>query len=478
MEFDLNKRYCFYFNEIAKIPHGSYNEKAISDYVVSFAKERGFKCIQDDVFNVVVYKEASEGYEDSAPLLIQAHMDMVCESNKGTDHDFEKDPLDLFVDEDGWLNARGTTLGADDGTGVAYMLAILEDDTLPHPPLECCFTVQEEVGLLGSMELKPEYFTAKRMISLDGGGEIRTCISSAGGTRVRSTIEGELVDNDDPTYDLAVGGLAGGHSGGEIHKEKGNANALAVRIIKEMQLAGIELNVVSIVGGLKDNAIPRECDIVFSSSADPDEIQAKLNASRAAIAEELEFSDAGFKAEITAVDKAEKKFTSADTERIINYLFLLPNGFRHRSMAIEGLTLTSLNLGIIRTEGAKVVATDSLRSAIASGISNLVNIMKTLAGIFNVNIELSAAYPGWNYAPKSELRDKLAVVLQNELGVELTCEAAHGGNECGVFNSLGVTDIVTYGPVTEAIHTPDERLDLASFDRSYKVLTGLIKECK
>jgi len=477
MEFDLSKRYCFYFNEIAKIPHGSHNEQAISDYLVSFAENKGLRYVQDPFNNVVIYKDASVGYEDSAPLLLQAHMDMVCEANKGTDHDFEKDPLKLYV-EDGWLKAEGTTLGADDGTGVAYMLAILEDDTLPHPPLECCFTVQEEVGLIGSMKLDKNFFSAKRMVSLDGGGEVRTCLSSSGGTRVRSVISGNLVANSDDTYILSVSGLLGGHSGGEIHKEKGNANTLAIRIIKELMIGGIDLDVVSINGGLKENAIPRECDVMFTSPAAKDKIEEILTASRNDISAELEFSDPGFKAELTETDKAEMKFDTASSERIINYLYLIPNGFRHRSMAIEGLTVTSLNLGIIRTEGETVTATDSMRSALASGIKNLLNIFRTLAGIFKVKIEISSAYPGWNYSPKSEMRDKLSVVLQNELGVELKCEATHGGNECGVFNSLGVEDIVTYGPITQAIHTPDECLDLASFDRSYKILTGLIKECK
>lgn len=478
MEFDLSKRYCYYFNEITKIPHGSYNEKQISDFIVSFAVSKGLRYLQYEFNNVVIYKEPSEGYENSAPLLIQAHMDMVCEANKGTPHDFEKDPLKLYVDEEGWLNAEGTTLGADDGTGVAYMLAILEDDELPHPPLECCFTVQEEVGLLGSMKLKSEYFKSKRMISLDGGGEVSTCISSSGGTRLGSTIPCETEPNDDPTYCLAVGGLLGGHSGGEIHKEKGNANVLAVRIFKEMSIAGLDMNVVSIDGGLKENAIPRECEIVFTCPDPSERINEILAPIVSAIATELEFSDPGFSAEVSETVKAEKRFTSGSTQRVINYLYLIPNGFQHRSMAVEGLTVTSLNLGIVRTAEDKVVATDSLRSAIASGTNDLINKIRTLAGVYNVTISINSAYPGWNYSPVSELRDKLAVVLKNELGVELKCQATHGGNECGIFNSLGLEDIVTYGPISEHVHTPDERLNLESFDRSYKILTGLVKECK
>ncbi|MDD2592536.1 MAG: M20/M25/M40 family metallo-hydrolase, partial [Erysipelotrichaceae bacterium] len=180
MEFDLTKPHCFYFNEIAKIPHGSNNEKGLSDYLVTFAQTRGLAFKQDDMFNVIIYKPATEGYQQAKPLMIQAHMDMVCEKNKDSDHDFMKDPLKLKV-EDGILRADKTTLGADDGTGVAYMLAILDDDNLPHPPLECVFTVQEETGLYGAMNLKAEDISAHRMISLDGGGETNTLLSSAGG---------------------------------------------------------------------------------------------------------------------------------------------------------------------------------------------------------------------------------------------------------------------------------------------------------
>lgn len=478
MDFDLSKRYCFFFNELTKIPHGSYNEKQVSDFIVSFAESKGLRYIRDEFNNVVVYKDPSDGYENSAPLLIQAHMDMVCEANKGTVHDFEKDPLKLYVDDEGWLNAEGTTLGADDGAGVAYMLAILEDDQLPHPPLECCFTVQEEVGLLGAVKLKSEYFSAKRMISLDGSGEVTTCISSSGGTRVNSVLSCLSEPNSDPTYMISVGGLLGGHSGSEIHKEKGNANVIAVRIVKEMVLAGADINLVSINGGLKENAIPRECDIVFASSTPAEKLNEIFGPVTDAIATELEFSDPGYSSSLTETAGSEKKFSKASTERVINYLYLIPNGFQHRSMAIEGLTVTSLNLGIVRTEGSQVIATDSLRSAIASGTRDLINKMRTLAGVYNANIHINSSYPGWNYSPRSELRDKLAVVLKNELGVELICRATHGGNECGIFNSLGLEDIVTYGPIDEHIHTPDERLDLGSFDRSYRVLTGLIKECK
>lgn len=475
MNFDLKKPYCFYFNEIAKIPHGSYDEKRLSDYLVKFGKDRGLKTIQDENLNVIIYKDASEDYKTSKPLLLQAHMDMVCEKNKDSKHDFKTDPLDLYV-EDNWLKAKGTTLGADDGTGVAYMLAILDDNSLKHPPLECCFTVKEEVGLIGALHLDPSLFKARRMISLDGGGEVSTGISSAGGCVVTQTFNLKWLNNKKPSYRLFITGLSGGHSGGEIHKEKGNANKIAFRILKELN---IPLNLISAQGGLKDNAIPRECEIVFASDIPFEEIKNKVTKSSNNILKELEFSDNGFKCLLEKTTDREKAMDTKLSQEIIDYIFLLPDGFKHRSMAIEGLTLTSLNLGILETENEKLTIISSLRSALDCSIDHLIDEIKTLASLFNVHIKTSARYPGWNYKADSDMRKKLNKVIETIYHKPLVEMATHGGCECGVFAAMSKDmDILTYGPITEDIHSPKERLDLASFDRAYMVLTSLIKECK
>ncbi len=473
MNFDLNKAHCYYFNELCKIPHGSTNEEAISDYFVEFAKKHNLDFYRDDIYNVIIYKPGSKGYENSDPLILQGHSDMVCEANKSANFDFTKDPLKLYVDDEGWLHADGTTLGADDGMGIAYMLAILADEDLPHPPLECIFTVQEEIGLIGALHLDPSKISAKRMICLDGGGEIETCISTAGGTQVTSDIKGNIVSNNKKTYSLFVSGLSGGHSGSEISKEKGNANKLAVRLIKNLDCP---VNIVSIEGGLKENAIPRECELVFATDS---EFMSKFEKDVEDIKVELEFSDNGFKAEIKEIEQADKCFDDASSKKIIDFIYLLPNGLIARSMAIPGLTLTSLNTGIIETNDDHVVITSSLRSAVDSGIKDLVLQIRTLASLFtDINITTSSEYPGWNYVPVSPLRDKLAVIVLEKSGKELIKEAVHAGNECGVFSSYGVKDIVSYGAISKYVHTPDEKLDLASFDRSYDILTTLIKECK
>ena len=476
--FDLNKPYCKYFNEICQIPHGSFDEGRISNYLVKFGEDRGLKTIRDDELNVIIYKDASKGYENSAPLLLQAHMDMVCEKNKDSNHDFSKDPLDLYVDGD-WLKAKGTTLGADDGMGVAYILAILDDDTLPHPALECCFTTKEEVGLLGALKLDTSLFKARRMVSLDGGGEVSTGISSAGGCVVTQSIPLEYKNNSDPTYRLFLSGLLGGHSGGEIHKEKGNSNKLAFRIIKEMLLKNLDFKFISADGGLKDNAIPRECEITFASSSSFEELNDSMLKSLENFKKELEFSDKGVSATLSKVETSNVTLDSVDSSRIVDYIFLLPNGFKHRSMAIEGLTLTSLNLGIVKTEGNHLVLTSSLRSALECGIDHMIDEIRTLANLFGYKVSTSARYPGWNYKANSDMRKKLNKVMVSIYNKPLVEVATHGGCECGVFAAISDDmDILTYGAICEDIHTPLERLDLNSFDRGYKVLTSLLEECK
>lgn len=478
MQFDLSKRYCYYFNEISKIPHGSRNEKGISDFIVNFAKEHNLTYKQDEVYNVIIEKPASSGYEDSEPIILQAHIDMVNEKNKTSNHDFDKDPLDLYVDENGWLHAKGTTLGADDGKGVAYMLAILEDDSLAHPFLQCYFTSMEEIGLLGAVNLKAEDVKANKMINLDGGGEFVTTTSSAGGANVFVTKEVHFEDNTDATYQLEVRGLLGGHSGTLIHTEKGNANIIATRILKELELKGFDVTLVSFNGGLKDNAIPREADVVFTSTTPFEELEKEATKSIAGIWKELEFSDAGFNAKIIPIETANKKFNKEDSECCLNYAYLTPNGFQHKSMAIEGLTQSSTNLGVITNDDHSVLFDHLIRSSIDASTFDLLYKMETLANLFGMTVEANTNIKAWSFEAVSPMRDLYRKILKDR-GLELKEVAIHGGLETGVFKGLNPKlDIITMGAISEGAHTPDEKLDLASFDRTYTILCDFLKESK
>ncbi|MCR5449015.1 MAG: beta-Ala-His dipeptidase [Solobacterium sp.] len=476
MDFDLNKRYCYYFRQISDIPRGSYHEKAVSDYIVSWAKELGLAVKQDHVWNVIVEKPASPGREDAEPVILQAHLDMVCEKNKGVEHDFMKDPLDLYVDENGWLHARGTTLGADDGMGVAYIMAVLEDDGLVHPPIQALFTVQEEVGLLGAMELKAEDIHAKRLISLDGGGVNETAVSSAGGGTFIVSKKIDTEENHDPAYALGIRGLKGGHSGLMIHLERGNSNKLIARVLKELQLAGADIRLVNISGGLKNNAIPREADAVFTSADEPAFLEKIIRTSEQNIQAELEFSDEGFHVLFEKTGGVPEHFTQEVSDDIINYMYLVPDGFRHRSMVIDGLTVNSLNLGVVTTENGKTVLDISVRSALETYTDDLEDQLRTLAEYLRMDVVCLEHHPSWPYAKESGLRRVYAEVLER-YDMELVEVAAHGGLEAGVFcGFVPGMDIITMGADTENVHTPDETMDLASFDRAYGLLCEILAE--
>lgn len=475
MEFDLTKPYCYYFNEICRIPHGSFNEKAISDYVVSFAKEHGLEYVQDEMNNVIIRKPASAGYEDYDPVMLQGHLDMVCEKEPGVEFDFETQGIETYVDEKGMLRAKGTTLGADDGMGVAEMLAILADSTLCHPALDCVFTVQEEVGLFGALGMDKSLLRAHRMISLDGGGETVTAISSAGGVNAIATLPVEMEENTKPCYMVKVTGLLGGHSGGLINKERGNANKLAARILKEMQKEGCSFDLVSINGGAKDNAICRESVAVIATDDGAETLSSVVEKLKDRISVEFETSDPGFTVVFEPVETSSLKMTAADTKRVIDYMFLCPNGMRHKSMAIEGLTLTSLNMGIVKTEEGKVIVNSSIRSALEEAIDHLIDTLTVLAEYMGGTVSTHARYPGWNYNPDSKMRETYKKVLMDVDGVQLECHAGHGGLECAVFTQIeGGMDIITCGPISGECHTPGEWLDLESWDRAWKILTGII----
>ena len=325
----------YYFEEICKIPHGSYNEVKIADFIENFAKEKNLRYYRDHLNNIVIYKEATIGYETHETVMLQAHMDMVNEKNKDSDHNFDHDPLDLYL-EDGFISAKGTTLGADDGYGVAYMLAILSDLEVKNPPLECVFTVAEEVGLDGALGLDTNVLKATRMIGLDSENEGEICTTSSGGCDVVITKKLNFIDNDNRTYTLLVKGLSGGHSGSEIHRGKANANKLATRVMYGMIKADMNIRLIEINGGLKNNAIPRECAITFTTTSELKDLQEVVNEYQEYFDEEFMVSDPDIKLELTINDKIGLQALSVEESKdIIRLLVVLKNGFVERSLVID-----------------------------------------------------------------------------------------------------------------------------------------------
>ncbi|MDO4977841.1 MAG: beta-Ala-His dipeptidase [Eubacteriales bacterium] len=462
-----------YLEIICSIPHGSFHEKPLSDYLVQFAKERGLRYKQYPNWNVIIYKSASPGYEDHEPIMLQSHIDMVCEKEPGYEHDFEKDPLSLYV-EDGILRAHGTTLGADDGVGVAYMLAFLEDDSLHHPPLECVFTVQEEVGLIGAKELAFEDISAKRMIGLDDMGGSTSYVSSCGSQRILLEKAYKFSCQTMPGYHLSIGGLEGGHSGVCINKERGNAIKLAARVLFEMTKS-YEIAIGEIHGGGKDNVIATNFDITFSSNADFDTLNTIVMDMQSIFQSELEFSDPDVTLTFAPCECKETLSTEDSTE-LIRCLCLLPHGFRHKSMKIQNLTTVSENLANVQLTGGKVTIRYFSRSEQGSFLKMMANEIAILSDLFGFTMTESDPEPGWKYVENSEIRKKLFDAYHAITGSEMRPIAEHGGLETG-FISGGIPgiDIVTCGPFCEGYHTTKEFLDLSSFRTIYEVLKYTLK---
>ncbi|CUQ57205.1 MULTISPECIES: beta-Ala-His dipeptidase [Hungatella] len=475
MEFDITKPHCYYFNEMCKIPHGSKNEKMLSDWIVRFAVDHNLSYVQDEMGNVVIYKPASPGYETHPGVILQAHIDMVCVKVPESNHNFDTDPLELYV-EDTHLRARGTTLGADDCMGAAYMLDILSDEKLGHPYLECCFTVQEEIGLYGAMALKPEYFKARRLINLDGAGEYRTYTTLAGSRNLVIEKKMSMTEAPGRTYRLTIQGLLGGRTGDDIGKERANAGKLAARVLYHFLDAGIVCRIGDMTAGSKKTGIAAEAEVVFTADAAPEELDRVLRRTERAVAEEYEFSDPGISMvlrETEAVPAASEE----ESREFIELLYLLPYGVFSRFLTLDGLPSWSANLGNISVSGKTAVVAYAARSPFESLMDEAEYTVSLLCEKFHAEIREKRDYYGYRYLKDSPLRDTMDRVFLEQYGIPLNHVAAHGGNECGAFKHMFPDmDIVTSGAVYAKHHTPEEYLDLESFDRSIRFLKAFIEE--
>lgn len=468
MSIISKETYLHYFEEITKIPHGSGNEKQLSDYLCRFARERGLKLEQDKYYNVVIYKPASKGYEGHKPIALQSHIDMVEESDN--DYDFSKG-LEIYT-EDGFIKAKDTTLGADDGIGVAMMLAVLDDKTLEHPTIEAIFTTQEETTMEGAFNLKPEYIKARRLINLDGETEGLSTTTSSGGIDVFFTKKLKKEANIQKSYKLYITNLSGGHSGAEIHKEKGNAIKILSRILKQLD----DINLCSINGGNKINAIPRDASAVFGCDKSLQELNHLISETVIDINNELSHSDNPLeyflKEEIN-----EFCYSKEDTKLIINLLYLMPTGLRHKAEHLDNLTTASENIGTVNINNDVFNLGISIRGALESYVQDMKSELFTLAEVLNFEVNADNWYPAWDYMDDSKLRDLMCKAYKEASGEEMKLEGVHAGLECGIFkNKFPDMDIVAIGPTIYDCHSPSERIEIASVDRTYKFLKILLSK--
>lgn len=473
------KKVFHYFEEICAIPHGSGNTKQISDYLVKFAKDHDFDYVQDDMNNVVIYKPATPGYEKAPVLILQGHMDMVCEKRPEVEHDFTKDGLKLRVDSD-FLSAEGTTLGGDDGIAVAYGLAILDSTDLPHPALEVLFTVDEEIGLLGADGFDCSVLKGRRMINLDSENEGSLWVSCAGGVSGNSYLPVQRVDASGEKLSVKICGLTGGHSGAEIDKNRASANILMGQFLYELgAVCGYAL--AELEGGQKDNAIPRECQA--SILVLPEEVSAVTSLAEKMqkdFREEYTGSDENITIQVTKEGEADASVLHPTSqEKVIFYLMNLPFGVKKMSGTIEGLVETSCNPGILKLYVDELFVQTSIRSSVGTAKDALSHKIQYLTEFLGGEYDTEGDYPAWEYRKDSPLRDKMVEVYRDLYGKELKVVAIHAGLECGLFyERMEGLDCTSLGPDILDIHTSEERLDLGSVKRVWEYLIEVLKNLK
>ena len=462
-----------YFEDICAIPHGSGNEAAIADYLVTFAMARGLEHYRDAVNNVFIKAPATAGLEDRPAILLQGHTDMVCEKNNDTVHDFSRDGLKLFI-EDGWLGARGTTLGGDDGIAVAMMLAIL-DGQMPHPAVECLFTVEEEVGLLGAETFDYSRVGASRMINMDSEDESCVTAGCAGGLRTDLTISVQYEKAQGMAVEIRLGGLAGGHSGADVHRGRANANKLMGRLLLALSKE-FDFRLCTLEGGSKDNAIPREC-VALVCGKGLLSMPAKVAKMTNEMMKEMCCEDAGFSMQCKTLSVPEDCMDQGSTMRVICAVGTVANGVLAMSNNIEGLVEYSRNLGIVRTEQGCVRLTLSSRSAIESQLDASIDDLDALATLCGGSARHHSRYPGWSYAKESPIRDQYLAAYRDLFGKTPEVSVIHAGLECGIIRSrLPEMDMISVGPNMRDIHSPAERLDLASCERFWQVIAKIMAQ--
>ena len=472
-----------YFSEISKIPRASKKEKEISDWLVKFAKERKLKVIQDEHYNVIIKKKATEGYEDFSPLILQGHMDMVWEKNKDTEFDFSTQGIELVIDGD-FLKANGTTLGADNGIAIAYALAILDSDDIKHPALEVVITTDEEDGMSGVVNLDFDEFDGKTLINLDTEEYGEVYVSSAGGTRteIKFIFETKKIGNGYTPISIEVKGLSGGHSGAEIHKNLGNSIKILSEVLYHLSKR-YEMSLIHIDGGGKVNAIPREAVAEIAVKLDGDSIDELKKLAGLAFENILKDFKVSDKLPILAIEKIEEKnlgISLGDTLNIINFLHEVPNGVLEMSKHIEGLVETSINIGFISTEivdgNVKIRIKSLARSMANDPLNKLVEEVTDLTRKHDANIKIAASNPSWEYKEDSKIRELIAKSFKEITGNEPVIKAIHAGLECGVFTqNIKGADVVSIGPNIYGAHTPEERMDIKSVGETWEWLLKILE---
>lgn len=465
------------FAEVNKIPRPSKKEEKMIAFLKAFGEGLGLPTKVDETGNVCISKPATPGYENSKTVILQSHMDMVCEKNKDKDFDFENDAIETYVDGE-WLKANGTTLGADDGIGVAMQMAVLKSNDIEHGPIECVFTRDEETGLTGAMGMKSDFMTGDYLINLDSEDEGQIFVSCAGGVRTTATYPFPTEDMPEGYFTFRVGvkGLTGGHSGDDINKKRGNANKILVRFLNQ-EMEKMDLRVVDIQSGGLHNAIPREgyaiCAVPMNMK---EQVRVDLNVFTAEVEEELAVTEKGILLSLDSCEPAAKVMEKQAMRKMLLSLHAVYNGVFAMSRDIDWLVETSTNLASIHVEGDKVVVTTSQRSSIGSACQHMASVVRAAFELGGAEVLTNEGYPGWKLNPNSEIV-KIAKESYVELfGKEPKILAIHAGLECGLFSEkYPKLDMVSFGPTLRGVHSPDEKLLIPTVQMVWDHLLDILK---
>jgi dipeptidase D len=467
-----------YFSEILEIPRPSKKEEKIIAYLLNFGQKHNLETIQDESGNILIRKPASKGMEDRLSVVLQSHMDMVCEKNSDTIHDFNNDPIKAYIDGN-WVRSKGTTLGADDGIGIAAQLALLASKNIKHGPIECLFTVDEETGLTGAFELKPDFFKSKILINLDSEDEGELFIGCAGGmdTVITFAYDTEKVPSDFKAFQVSVTGLKGGHSGDEIDKGFGNS----IKILNRFLWKGsnkYDLRISNIDGGNLRNAIPREAFATFALHKDDEKSMRELfDQYRNEIINEFDTIETNLKIELTQKELPQWVIDEPTQFDLLNSLYACPHGVIAMSSKIKGLVETSTNLASIKfIQDNQILITTSQRSSTNSSKVDIGNMVQSVFRLANANVLHSNGYPGWAPNTNSEVLTITKTSYQKLFGVEPVVRAIHAGLECGLFlEKYSGLDMISFGPTIKGAHSPDERLDIETTEKFWKLLLDVLE---
>lgn len=461
-----------WFSELNQIPRCSGDERKVSDFLVNFANERNLEVYQDDALNVIIKKPATTGYENADAVIIQGHMDMVCIKGKGSNHNFEKDSIEMIVEGD-ILRANNTTLGGDNGIAVAYGLAILDSDDLKHPAIEVLVTTSEETGMDGVHALSNEHLSGKILLNIDSEEEGIFLVSCAGGANMITTFNLEKQKKDGNGIQIKISGLKGGHSGMEIVKQRANAIKLIGRILSSCNDCD-NIRLSEIQGGTKHNAIPSEASAIIFAD-DLDKIREVINKLIIDLKEEYRVEDSGLTIEVSEI-RVKDVYTKKLNDDLIDFLMMIPDGVQYMSKDIEGLVQTSLNNAIIEEKGNNIVITTSMRSSSDSSLKEILNVISVIARRANAKAELMGSYPAWQFDHNSKIREKAVKVYEELFNKKAEVSAIHAGLECGLLKEiLPDTDMISFGPNLYDVHTEKEHLSISSVERVWRFLVKLLE---